>query len=109
MIDSAGTPIPGIYATGWIKRGPVGLIGHTKADAIETIGHLLSDRATWWQPDRPDESEIEQTLRARGVKYVDWKAWLKIDAAELASGARSGRERIKLFDRQEMIDIGSGS
>ena len=109
VIDSAGTPIPGIYATGWIKRGPVGLIGHTKADAIETIGHLLSDRATWWQPDRPDESEIEQTLRARGVKYVDWKAWLKIDAAELASGARSGRERIKLFDRQEMIDIGSGS
>ncbi|MEY3029263.1 MAG: hypothetical protein RL198_660 [Actinomycetota bacterium] len=109
VVDSEGAPIPGTYATGWIKRGPVGLIGHTKADAIETIGHLLSDSATWWQPTRPGEGQIEETLRARGVRFVDWKAWLKIDAEELASGARSGRERVKLFDRQEMISIGSGS
>ncbi len=109
VVDSSGQALPGIYATGWIKRGPVGLIGHTKADAIETIGHLLSDRASWWQPSRPDERQVEETLQLRGVKFVDWKSWLKIDAAELASGARMGRERVKLFDRQEMLDIGSGS
>jgi len=33
----------GLYATGWIKRGPVGLIGHTKSDAMETIAHLVAD------------------------------------------------------------------
>jgi len=109
VIDAEGLVLPGTYATGWIKRGPVGLIGHTKADAIETIGHLLADRETWWRPSRPAEQDIEQTLTNRGVKYVDWKAWLRIDAAELASGARTGRERVKLFERQEMLDIGSGS
>ncbi|MET1155538.1 FAD-dependent oxidoreductase, partial [Arthrobacter sp.] len=44
VIDEGGNPVPGIYATGWIKRGPVGLIGHTKGDALETIGFLLEDR-----------------------------------------------------------------
>ena len=50
VLDSSGKHIQGVYCTGWIKRGPVGLIGHTKADAIETIGHLIEDRATWWSP-----------------------------------------------------------
>lgn len=38
-------PVTGVYATGWIKRGPVGLIGATKSDAKETIDSLLAD----WQ------------------------------------------------------------
>ncbi len=41
VLDAEGTHVPGLYATGWIKRGPVGLIGHTKGDALETIGNLL--------------------------------------------------------------------
>ena len=42
---AAETPvIDGLYATGWIKRGPVGLIGHTKGDALQTITHLIEDR-----------------------------------------------------------------
>ena len=44
VLDAAGTHVPGIYATGWIKRGPVGLIGHTKGDALETVTYLLEDR-----------------------------------------------------------------
>jgi ferredoxin--NADP+ reductase len=32
-----------VYSTGWIKRGPVGLIGHTKGDALETVGHMIDD------------------------------------------------------------------
>ncbi|MBO9627768.1 MAG: pyridine nucleotide-disulfide oxidoreductase, partial [Microbacterium sp.] len=32
VLDDAGEVVPGVYATGWIKRGPVGLIGHTKSD-----------------------------------------------------------------------------
>ncbi|MFZ3414991.1 FAD-dependent oxidoreductase, partial [Arthrobacter sp. 3Tela_A] len=46
VVDTSGEPVPGIYTTGWIKRGPVGLIGHTKGDALETIGYLLEDRRT---------------------------------------------------------------
>jgi ferredoxin--NADP+ reductase len=108
VLDGTGNHIPGVYATGWIKRGPVGLIGHTKADAIETIGHVIADRYTWWQPSAPAESEIVQTLEARGVRYIRWDHWLKIDQAERALGEPQSRERVKLFEREEMLSIGRG-
>ena len=41
VVGLDGEPIPGLYTTGWIKRGPVGLIGHTKSDAQETILSLI--------------------------------------------------------------------
>ena len=105
VLDASGRQVPGVYATGWIKRGPVGLIGHTKADAIETIGHLIADRELWWHPTAPEETAIVETLNARGVKFVGWPNWLKIDAAEVAAGEARGRERIKLFEREEMLGI----
>jgi len=106
VLADDGSHIAGVYATGWIKRGPVGLIGHTKADAIETIGHLIADRETWWQPVAPGEDEITETLRTRGVRFVGWPEWLKIDAAEKRLGESRGRERLKLFERDEMLQIG---
>jgi len=109
VLDSSGKHIPGVYCTGWIKRGPVGLIGHTKADAIETIGHLIEDRANWWQPAAPAEEAIIETLRERGVDFMDWKRWLNVDAKERALGEGDGRERIKLFDRSEMLRVSKGS
>ncbi len=109
VLDSSGKHIPGVYCTGWIKRGPVGLIGHTKADAIETIGHLIEDRANWWQPAAPAEEAIIETLRERGVDFMDWKRWLNVDSKERALGEGDGRERIKLFDRSEMLRVSKGS
>lgn len=106
VLDAEGKQVPGIYATGWIKRGPVGLIGHTKADAIETIGHVIADRELWWKPTAPDEAAIVETLSARGVQFVGWPNWLRIDAAEVAAGEARGRERIKLFERDEMLRMG---
>ncbi|HBB39457.1 MAG TPA: pyridine nucleotide-disulfide oxidoreductase, partial [Candidatus Aquiluna sp.] len=108
VINESGQQIPGVYCTGWIKRGPVGLIGHTKADAIETIGNVIADKSSWWQPERPNEDQILETLRARGVDYIDWEKWLKIDAQEKALGEAAGRERIKLFDREEILKISKG-
>jgi ferredoxin--NADP+ reductase len=109
VLDSAGKHIQGVYCTGWIKRGPVGLIGHTKADAIETIGHLIEDRATWWSPEMPGEDAIVQTLVDRGVNFMDWSHWLKVDAEERRLGQSDGRERIKLFDRGEILKVSKGN
>ncbi|MEN9753032.1 MAG: hypothetical protein RL670_723 [Actinomycetota bacterium] len=94
-------PIPGVYATGWIKRGPVGLIGHTKSDALETIGNLIVDRDTWWTPTHPEEASVIELLNERDVKFIDWNGWLKIDAEEQRLGEASGRERVKLVDRPD--------
>ena len=104
VLDEAANAVPGTYATGWIKRGPVGLIGHTKSDALETINNLIVDADTWWQPTSPDESAIVALLSARGVEYVDWQAWLKIDAKERELGEAEGRERIKLVDREDFLE-----
>jgi ferredoxin--NADP+ reductase len=103
VVDGEGHQIAGIYATGWIKRGPVGLIGHTKSDALETIGCIIADRETWWQPTNPDEQSVVDLLDAKNVKFVGWPQWLKIDAAERALGEAEGRERIKLVDRPDFI------
>ena len=103
--NEGGRVAPGVYATGWIKRGPVGLIGHTKSDAIETIGKVVADKATWWQPTSPSEESVVELLESRGVDFVGWPEWLKIDAQEIALGEAAGRERIKLVDREDFLSV----
>jgi len=115
VIDQAGAPVPGIYTTGWIKRGPVGLIGHTKGDALETIGFLLEDRLNLPPAQDPSENAIIDLLTERGIRYTTWEGWLKLDAHELKLGANfvhdGGtntelvRERVKVVPRDEMIAI----
>ena len=97
--------VPGVYATGWIKRGPVGLIGHTKSDAMETIQHLVTDQASWWAPSDPDEQSVVDLLDGRGVLYTNLDGWHRLDAHEQALGAPQGRERVKVVPRDEMIRI----
>lgn len=108
VLDVDGNQIPGTYCTGWIKRGPVGLIGHTKADAIETISHVIADRAMWWEPSSPSEDAVVETRRSRGVDYIAWENWLNIDSTEKSLGEALGRERLKLHNRAEMLEISKG-
>ncbi|MGO4858058.1 FAD-dependent oxidoreductase [Arthrobacter sp. 2MCAF14] len=114
VLGADGKPVPGIYATGWIKRGPVGLIGHTKGDALETIGCLLEDRLTLPPAENPDPQAIINLLEERGIEYTTWEGWNKLDAHEVALGAewtaenpKAGvvRERIKVVPREDMIEV----
>jgi ferredoxin--NADP+ reductase len=114
VLDADGNPVPGIYTTGWIKRGPVGLIGHTKGDALETIGFLLEDRLTLPPAQNPDPQAIIDLLEERGIEYTTWQGWNKLNAHEEALGASWSesassdgvvRERIKVVPREEMIQI----
>lgn len=99
----------GVYATGWIKRGPVGLIGHTKSDAMETIKHVINDQGNWWSPADPSEESVEKLLRDRGVEYTNLDGWHNLDAHEQALGAERGRARIKVVPRDEMIRASNGA
>ncbi|MDQ0615525.1 ferredoxin--NADP+ reductase [Microbacterium sp. W4I4] len=102
--------VPGIYATGWIKRGPVGLIGHTKSDAMETVRHLINDQGSWWDPEDPSDEAIPALLAERGVRWTDLEGWHRLDAHEIALGAahESTRERVKLVPRDEMLRVSRG-
>jgi len=97
--------VPGMYATGWVKRGPVGLIGHTKSDAMETVRNLINDQAFWWHPAHPEESAIPALLESRGVKWTDLEGWHRLDAHEIALGEPHERARIKVVPRDDMVRI----
>lgn len=97
--------LPGVYASGWIKRGPVGLIGATKSDAMETVQHLINDQAHWWTPAHPEEQAVVDLLVARGVRYTDLEGWHRLDEHEIALGVDQERARIKVVPRDEMIAI----
>jgi ferredoxin--NADP+ reductase len=105
VIGDDGEQLHGVYATGWIKRGPVGLIGHTKSDAMETIRHVVNDEASWWTPAEPDEGAVLALLESRGIRFTTLDGWHRLDEHELALGGPQGRTRIKVVPRDEMVDV----
>lgn len=114
VIDDSSVPVPGLYATGWIKRGPVGLIGSTKSDALETVTHLLEDRQDLYTAATPEVESINAHMDAKGIEYTTWEGWQKLDEHEKALGAQSQdaagepRARVKVVDRDEMIRVSRG-
>lgn len=108
VLDLDGLAMPGTYVTGWVKRGPVGLIGHTKSDAAETVGSLLADLENTPAAEITDPDAILTHLTDSGVKVTTWQGWERLDAHELALGASQGRERIKVVPHKEMLKISHG-
>jgi ferredoxin--NADP+ reductase len=96
VLDPSGEPLPGQYTTGWIKRGPSGVIGTNKACASETARALLEDAPHLARAAEPDPAAVDATLEARGVRVARWVDWLAIDNHERALGVQSGRERVKV-------------
>ena len=105
VIDDNDELVHGVYATGWIKRGPVGLIGHTKSDAMETIKHVINDQANWWSPAEPDEESVVEMLRSRDIRFTDLSGWHRLDQHEIALGEAEGRARIKVVPREDMVTV----
>ena len=105
VLDADGSIVPGLYTTGWIKRGPVGLIGNTKSDAKETTEMLLADYAagTLTDPTEPAIDAILSFLKAKEIPYTTWDGWHRLDNAERALGAPEGRERKKIVEWDDMV------
>ncbi|MVU77601.1 pyridine nucleotide-disulfide oxidoreductase [Nocardia sp. ET3-3] len=101
--EGAGRPLPGIYVTGWIKRGPVGLIGHTKGDANETVACLLDDLPSLPPPRYPDSGRVLDWLAHKGISFTTWAGWRRLDAHERALGEQQNRERVKVVERADML------
>jgi ferredoxin/flavodoxin---NADP+ reductase len=102
IANDRGRVAPGVYAAGWIKRGPSGVIGTNKKDATETVELLLEDLRDAPRKDRsPDE--IEQLLLERGVRLVVYAGWASIDELERTAGEKLGRPRVKLCTWDELL------
>ena len=101
-----GPTLPGLYVAGWIKRGPSGVIGTNKPDAVETVGALLEDLAAGggFQPDAPQADAIDRLLErcaATPIRYDDWR---RLDRMEVERGQAAGRPRVKFTTRQAVRD-----
>ncbi|AWT47025.1 MULTISPECIES: FAD-dependent oxidoreductase [Streptomyces] len=105
VIEEGGDHLQSVYVTGWIRRGPVGLIGHTKGDANEMVANLLDDFAheRLHTPVSPGPEAVDAFLAERGVRFTTWEGWYKLDAAERALGEPQGRERVKIVEREDML------
>ena len=106
--EEGAAPEEKLYVTGWIKRGPVGLIGNTKSDAKETTDMLIADAdaGKLAAPTHTGKDEILDLLRERGIDYATWAGWYKLDEAERALGAADPtfpRERKKIVEWEDML------
>lgn len=95
--------LPGLYVSGWARRGPSGVVGTNKPDAASVASALLDDLAGQVASCSPPE-DLAVLLAARGVRVVDWAAWGRIDAQERAAGEAQGRPRVKHTDWDLLLD-----
>ena len=125
VLGEDGSPLPGEYVAGWLKRGPTGVIGTNKSDAAETVRCLLEDLAGWprrkatsrcrgpacsaiptaaappGRPSRREEWPLAGVLAGRGIMPVSYAEWLRIETAEADLAKALGRgERVKLHNAE---------
>jgi ferredoxin/flavodoxin---NADP+ reductase len=100
-----GEPLPGVYAVGWIKRGPTGILGTNKRDAEETVSCLVEDLGAGAlpEPGDPGRDRIDSLLVKRNSDVVSVEGWRAIDGHELERGRGEQRPRVKLASRDELL------
>lgn len=99
VVDVEGTHQVGEYVSGWIKRGPSGVIGTNKKDSQDTVSKILEDAAAG-RLNQPVSDDIEGMIETHCEHVVTWEGWQAIDAVETAAGEASapGRPRVKITD-----------
>jgi ferredoxin--NADP+ reductase len=104
-VQKDGATWPNVYVSGWIKRGPSGVIGTNKSDAAATVQRMVEDIAgrTETEPNATSRDAIDALLRERSVRIVTWADWKKLDAVERARGSEVGKVREKLTTTAEAL------
>src|SRR5699024_9341817 len=102
-------PLPGVYATGWIKRGPSGFLGTNKKCAGDTVTSLGEDVAAGLI-DRTvkGREDLEALGTERCPHRVGVDGWALLEKVERERGAEQDRPRVRSVDRGEMIEIQKG-
>ncbi|WP_433524665.1 FAD-dependent oxidoreductase [Nocardia pseudovaccinii] len=109
VIGEDGVPLPGVYVSGWIKRGPRGVIGSNRIDSEETVEHLLADfTAGKLGVPQADRAALKALIGQRQADLVDREGWKAIDTAEKSAGKASGRPRVKLTTREDLLKAARG-
>ncbi len=105
--SEAGEQVTGLYTSGWIKRGPSGVIGTNKTCAKETVAMMIEDFAAGihFNPRRSDAAAIDSLVRKSRSDVVTYEDWQKIDEAELRRGEAENRPRVKFTNIKDMLAV----
>jgi ferredoxin/flavodoxin---NADP+ reductase len=106
-----GAQRPGEYVSGWIKRGPSGVIGTNKKDSQDTVDALLEDHAAGRIPEPAvaDPDAILGVLAERAPDHITYAHWEAIDEVERSAGEPHGRPRVKLVRHEHLLDAAKGA
>ncbi|MEU6585417.1 FAD-dependent oxidoreductase [Nocardia sp. NPDC046763] len=104
-----GNPVPGVYVSGWIKRGPRGVIGSNRVDSQETVDQLIEDftQGKLAAP-QADRAALEALLAQRQPDQIGRDGWKAIDAAEKTAGKSAGRPRVKFTSVEDLLKAAKG-
>jgi ferredoxin--NADP+ reductase len=109
VTDADGAQQLGEYVSGWIKRGPSGVIGTNKKDSQDTVDKILEDAAAG-RLNKPPEDDIDALIANHCADVVTWDGWQAIDAIETAVGEGSSpaRPRVKLTEWAALREAARG-
>jgi ferredoxin--NADP+ reductase len=105
VLDRVGGDVmPGMYTSGWIKRGPSGVIGTNKPDAGETVQAIAEDLRAGTLPVPAASGDIEPLVRERQPTLLTFDEWQRLDLLECERGAAAGRPRVKYVTAEEVAE-----
>ncbi|MGX7680041.1 FAD-dependent oxidoreductase [Jatrophihabitans sp. DSM 45814] len=106
MLDESGAVRRREYVTGWLKRGPTGVIGTNKSDSEETVNSIVEDLVTEGNLTQSDAKEpIDEFLQRNEIPYTEFDGWLRIDGAEREAGRIRGGARVKIADWETLLRL----
>ena len=114
--EHGGAVVPGEYAVGWAKRGPSGVIGTNKPDAVETVKMMMEDVKGAFETGALNQQspatdgqghpgDIVALLQEKGVAFVSFADWQILEQIENERGAQRGQPRVKITDVGEMLRL----
>jgi ferredoxin--NADP+ reductase len=104
-VECDGPAVAGLYVTGWLKRGPTGMIGTNRADSIETVQQILGDLPSRLSRPQGARRQLVETISRRSAPVIGLPEWLRIDAAECAMGRQVNKPREKFTRVTDMIEV----
>ncbi|WP_166354727.1 FAD-dependent oxidoreductase [Phytoactinopolyspora limicola] len=96
--------LAGVYVTGWLRRGPSGVIGTNRPDAAEVAASILADLPTA-APTSGSPEDVEALLTTRETNHLSWDDWHRLEAYETEQGQQHGGDPIVVDDLETVLRV----
>eukprot|EP01006_Ploeotia_vitrea_P050166 TRINITY_DN67420_c8_g8_i1.p1 TRINITY_DN67420_c8_g8~~TRINITY_DN67420_c8_g8_i1.p1 ORF type:complete len:478 (+),score=56.66 TRINITY_DN67420_c8_g8_i1:50-1483(+) len=111
VVDHNGNVIKGLYTSGWVGTGPVGVIVSTMNGAGATAKCVVTDieEGLYSASNKKGREAIMPLLDQRNVEYTEWNDWLQINKAELEKGEQLQKAAEKFVKTEDLLQFRGAS